>query len=79
MGKVVVFNHLTLDGVMQAPGRPDEDRRGGFEHGGWAQPRGDAVMARIENATGRDFLQRSRRRSPALGKLVEPHAAGRLG
>jgi hypothetical protein len=35
-GRVVVFEHVTLDGVMQAPGRPDEDRRGGFEHGGWA-------------------------------------------
>jgi dihydrofolate reductase len=38
MSKVVVFMNLTLDGVMQAPGRPDEDRRGGFEHGGWAIP-----------------------------------------
>ena len=38
MSKVVVFNNLTLDGVMQAPGRPDEDRRGGFEYGGWATP-----------------------------------------
>jgi hypothetical protein len=31
MRKVTVFNSLTLDGVMQAPGRPDEDQRGGFE------------------------------------------------
>ena len=38
MPKVIVFTNLTLDGVMQAPGRPDEDRRGGFEHGGWAAP-----------------------------------------
>jgi dihydrofolate reductase len=38
MSKVVVFNNLTLDGVMQAPGRTDEDRRGGFERGGWATP-----------------------------------------
>lgn len=38
MSKVVVFNNLTLDGVMQAPGWPDEDRRGGFEYGGWATP-----------------------------------------
>ena len=38
MSKVVVFTNLTLDGVMQAPARPDEDRRGGFEHGGWATP-----------------------------------------
>jgi dihydrofolate reductase len=47
MSKVVVTNHLTLDGVMQAPGRPDEDRRGGFEHGGWAQPYGDAVLGSV--------------------------------
>lgn len=38
MSKVIVFTNLTLDGVMQAPGRPDEDRRGGFEHGGWGVP-----------------------------------------
>src|SRR5947209_18114449 len=38
MSKVVVFTNLSLDGVMQAPGRPDEDRRGGFEHGGWGAP-----------------------------------------
>jgi dihydrofolate reductase len=44
MSRVVVFNSLTLDGVMQAPGRPDEDLRGGFEHGGWAIPYADPVM-----------------------------------
>ena len=38
MSKVIVFTNLTLDGVMQAPGRPDEDHRGGFEYGGWAAP-----------------------------------------
>jgi dihydrofolate reductase len=38
MSKVRVFTNLSLDGVMQAPGRPDEDRRGGFERGGWAAP-----------------------------------------
>src|SRR5215207_9269785 len=38
MGRIIVFTNLTLDGVMQAPGRPDEDRRGGFAHGGWAAP-----------------------------------------
>ena len=47
MGRVVVTNHLTLDGVMQAPGRPDEDRRNGFEHGGWAVPNNDEVMGRF--------------------------------
>ena len=38
MSKVRVFTNLSLDGVMQAPGRPDEDRRDGFERGGWATP-----------------------------------------
>jgi dihydrofolate reductase len=47
MTKVVVTNSLTLDGVMQAPGRADEDRHGGFEHGGWALPYADEVMSRV--------------------------------
>jgi dihydrofolate reductase len=47
MSKVVVINHVTLDGVMQAPGRRGEDRRGGFEHGGWAVPNNDEVMGRL--------------------------------
>ena len=45
MRKLSVTNSVTLDGVMQAPGGPDEDRRGGFEHGGWAAPFNDSVMA----------------------------------
>jgi dihydrofolate reductase len=49
MSRVVVYNHLTLDGVMQAPAHPDEDRRGGFEYGGWQLPYNDSVMA--EDAT----------------------------
>jgi dihydrofolate reductase len=44
VSRVVVVSSLTLDGVMQAPGRPDEDRRGGFSHGGWALPYNDRVM-----------------------------------
>jgi dihydrofolate reductase len=44
MAKVVVVNHLTLDGVMQAPARADEDTRDGFAHGGWAIPGNDQVM-----------------------------------
>jgi dihydrofolate reductase len=40
MSKITVFTNLTLDGVMQAPGRPDEDTRDSFKHGGWAAPFG---------------------------------------
>jgi dihydrofolate reductase len=44
--RIVVINHVTLDGVMQGPGRPDEDTRDGFAHGGWAAERGgdDLIM-----------------------------------
>lgn len=47
MGKLTVITNLTLDGVMQAPGRPDEDERGGFAHGGWATPYSSDAMGRV--------------------------------
>jgi dihydrofolate reductase len=47
MPKIVVNAFLTLDGVMQAPGGPDEDREGGFTHGGWQAPYSDDVMGRL--------------------------------
>jgi dihydrofolate reductase len=47
MTRLIVVNNLTLDGVMQAPGRPDEDTRDGFVHGGWGAPYGDEVMGRV--------------------------------
>ncbi len=45
MRRIVVVEHLTLDGVMQSPSGLDEDRRGGFSHGGWAASDNDDVMA----------------------------------
>lgn len=47
MRKIIVSEFLTLDGVMQAPGGPDEDRSGGFEHGGWQQPYFDDIDAKV--------------------------------
>jgi dihydrofolate reductase len=57
MTRVVVSEFLTLDGVMQAPGGPDEDRVGDFRHGGWQMPyldevAGEAVTTGIEASGG---------------------------
>ena len=46
MRKLAVIEFLTLDGVMQSLGSPDEDREGGFEYGGWSAPYGDEVLGR---------------------------------
>jgi dihydrofolate reductase len=50
MRKVVVGTFVTLDGVMQAPGGPDEDRDGGFHHGGWLVPYFDEKLVEIMTA-----------------------------
>ncbi len=44
MGRIIVFNSVTLDGVMQSPARPDEDTRGGFRHGGWGRRYADPMI-----------------------------------
>ena len=50
--KIVVINNVTLDGVMQAPGRADEDTRGGFSYGGWASENVDEPDPEIGAAMG---------------------------
>ncbi|WP_336518290.1 dihydrofolate reductase family protein [Pollutibacter soli] len=41
MRKIIVLSMITLDGVMQAPGGPEEDKSEGFKYGGWVAPYGD--------------------------------------
>src|SRR5215210_5685329 len=47
MRKIIVLTFLTLDGVMQAPGGPEEDTSGGFEYGGWSAPYGDDLSGKV--------------------------------
>jgi dihydrofolate reductase len=47
MRRLVVGAFVSLDGVMQAPGAPDEDRDGGFEHGGWTVPHFDERLEQV--------------------------------
>jgi dihydrofolate reductase len=55
LGKVIVMNTVTLDGVMQGPARADEDTRGGFAYGGWATPYSDeAGIAKMGERMGED-------------------------
>jgi dihydrofolate reductase len=42
--KIIVLEHISLDGVIQAPGGPEEDTSGGFTYGGWIAPYSDAVL-----------------------------------
>jgi dihydrofolate reductase len=72
MSRVVVINHLTLDGVMQAPGRLDEDTRDGFAHGGWSAPNVDdqllaATYARVAESGGLRLLLGRRSYEDMLG------------
>jgi dihydrofolate reductase len=45
--RIVVIDGVSLDGVVQGPGAPDEDIRDGFDRGGWAVPYGDEVLGRV--------------------------------
>ena len=47
MRKIIVLSMITIDGVMQAPGGPEEDTSGGFEYGGWVAPFGDEEYGKV--------------------------------
>lgn len=74
MSRITVSNSITLDGVMQAPARPDEDTRGDFPFGGWALPYNDPVMGETmaRRASGGGSLLLGRRTYEDLAS-VWPH------
>jgi hypothetical protein len=62
MRKIIVLSFITLDGVMQAPGGPEEDTSGGFKYGGWTASYGDEVflksladIKKLKNSKGSDI------------------------
>jgi dihydrofolate reductase len=78
MRKLIVSEFMTLDGVMQAPGGKDEDRDGGFEHGGWTIPYwhddiGKAFGALMRNT---DAFLLGRRTYVTHAEAFEPMPAG---
>ena len=70
MGTLVVTEFVTLDGVAQAPGAPDEDREGGFPHGGWQAP----LLG--EEAGAAMFAQATSMRALLLGRRTYEIFAG---
>ena len=80
--RVLAVNHLSLDGVLQGPGRPDEDTRDGFRHGGWAQEEG-LVFLRVKGVVHGEFdgvrgrghwFLLGLRTTPQLLSCVLPHS-----
>jgi dihydrofolate reductase len=74
MRKIIVITQLTLDGVMQAPGGPEEDSRNNFTHGGWAMPFGDeAVKQALDDIMAGEFDLLLGRRTYDIFASFWPH------
>ncbi len=78
MRKLIVSEFVTLDGVMQAPGGKDEDRDGGFEHGGWTLPywHDDIGKSFVELMQGCDAFLLGRRTYVTHAEAFEPLPEG---
>jgi dihydrofolate reductase len=78
MRKLIVSEFMSMDGVMQAPGGKDEDRDGGFEHGGWTIPywHDDIGKAFLELMKDCDALLLGRRTYVTHAEAFEPMPAG---
>ncbi len=75
MRKLIAITHLSLDGVMQSPGGPQEDPAGGFTHGGWIRPFGDeALHGALMELISSDFDLLLGRRTYEIFAAYWPHA-----
>jgi dihydrofolate reductase len=79
MRRLTILEYISLDGVVQAPGGPDEDRDGGFAHGGWSAPFDDPVLDDTISAVhGAPFDLVLGRRTYDIWSAHWPNAAGPL-
>lgn len=77
MRRITILEHVSLDGIIQAPGGPDEDRDGGFAHGGWAAPHDDPVGGEVIGAAHGDrFDLLIGRRTYDIWAGYWPHSEG---
>src|SRR5687768_14988610 len=77
MRRVIAAAFVSLDGVMQAPGGPDEDPTGGFKHGGWTVPYFDDTVAQVMTETfSKPFDLLLGRKTYEIFAAHWPHAAG---
>lgn len=78
MRKVIVLSFITLDGVMQAPGGPEEDSSGGFKYGGWTVPYFDEFSGNLmgEQMKGRSDLLLGRKTFEIFASHWPEHADG---
>jgi dihydrofolate reductase len=76
--RIVISEFISLDGVVQAPGGPDEDTDGGFRHGGWSMPFFDPEVmgAAIDEASGRTDALLQGRRTWQVMAAAWPERAG---
>ena len=80
MRKLVVQTFLTLDGVMQAPGGPEEDPSGGFQHGGWSVNFWDDTLETfVGETTGKPFAMVLGRKTYDIMAAHWPHAPEEAG
>jgi dihydrofolate reductase len=80
MRKIIAITQLTLDGVMQAPGGPEEDPRSGFTHGGWAMPFvDDALSQALDETIAGEFDMLLGRRTYEIFAGYWPNQGGKIG
>ena len=81
MRKLIAITQVTVDGVMQAPGGPEEDPRNRFTHGGWAMSFGDDVLGQViaETIAGEFDMLLGRRTYEIFAAYWPHHSDGPIG